>query len=174
MLVDMQDWRVVYHFKDTDVDSIQQITLYKGKRYAVVAAADWLYSPTIIIDKGTKSEYRADGYMLEDMRGVEHPFPLPLVKFYNATSRLIPLSEKDLDNVVLFMRQHAGSQVRVSVHTKGNDDSQCYDLSMNRAISIRNYIVEQGIDASRILISAYGNKEYKKGGNPVEVEIRFQ
>ena len=45
---------------------------------------------------------------------------------------------------------------------------------MNRAISIRNYIVEQGIDASRILISAYGNKEYKKGGNPVEVEIRFQ
>ena len=173
-VVDMQDWRVVYHFKDTDVDSIQQITLYKGKRYAVVAAADWLYSPTIIIDKGTKSEYRADGYMLEDMRGVEHPFPLPLVKFYNATSRLIPLSEKDLDNVVLFMRQHAGSQVRVSVHTKGNDDSQCYDLSMNRAISIRNYIVEQGIDASRILISAYGNKEYKKGGNPVEVEIRFQ
>ena len=172
-VVDIHDKRIVQHFTDDDLDSIQAFRLYKGKEYALVADVDWMFVPTIKVGSMVNG-LTMEGFTLDELRERKEPLPLSLVGFYGATSRLVPLAARELDNVVRFMRQHAGSSVQIFVHANGSDDRQCYNLSLNRAISIRNYLVQQGVDAVRVYVSAYGNMLYKKGQHPVEVEVSFQ
>jgi outer membrane protein OmpA-like peptidoglycan-associated protein len=56
---------------------------------------------------------------------------------------------------------------------EGNDSRESYDLSMQRANAVRNYMIEQGIDDSRVRISAYGNIRYRSSGVSGGVEVRF-
>lgn len=171
-VVELHDKRTVQQINDQELDSLQPIILYKGKTYALVSDADWMYVPTLMVTDNA-NHLTMEGFTYDELRQRKEPLPLPLVKFYGSTSRLEPLSGRELDNIVRFMRQHAGSRIRVTVHAKGNDDLQCYNLSLNRATSIRNYLVEHGIDSSRVLLTAYGNMMYKKSQKPHEVEITF-
>ena len=172
-VVDIHDKRIVQHLTDDDIDSIQTFRLYKGKEYALVADVDWIFVPTINVSS-MEGGLTMEGFTLDELRERKDPLPLPLVGFYGSTSRLLPLAGRELDNVVRFMRQHAGSRVKVTVNTSGTDDRQCYDIAMSRAMSIRNYMVKQGIDADRIVVTAYGNMMFKKGLKPAQVEIAFQ
>ena len=172
-VVDIKTMQITQHYADNELDSVQSIRLYKGKPFALVPDADWIYVPTLVVGSDVAAVVM-DGYTLDDLREKKEPLPLPMVGFYGHTSRLVPLAKRELDNVVRFMRQHAGSSVSVAVHVTGSDDRQCYNMALNRAMSIRTYLSEQGIDPSRVRISAYGNMMYKKGLKPSEVEISFQ
>ena len=172
-VVDISAKRIAAHLTDDELDSVQPLRLYKGKTYALVPDADWMFVPTLIVNSSATA-LAMEGYMMEELRQRKEPLPLPLVQFYGSTSRLVPLAKRELDNVVRFMRQHAGSRVTISVHTQGDDERQCYNMTLNRAMSIRNYLSEQSIDPSRVHISAYGNMMYKKGLKPSQVEIAFQ
>ena len=171
-VVDLGARQTVQHYTDDNLDTLQPFRLLKGKAYAIVPDADWIYVPTLIVGSNATSA-AMEGFTLEELRERKEPISLPLVGFHGSTSRLLPLAGRELDNVVRFMRQHAGSRVNVTVNTNGTDDRQCYDIAMSRAISIRNYLAKQGIDADRIFVTAHGNIKYKKGLSPKEVEISF-
>ena len=173
-IIDPRDRKTVQRLNDHQLDTLLPVTLYTGNPYVALFTADWLYIPALRIDGSTAATLSVDGYTIDELRQLTDPIPLALVGFYNGTSRLLPLAERELDNVVLFLRQHAGCKVTVSVHVDGNDDRRCYDLSLNRAKSIRNYIASQGIDIGRVDISAYGNLKYKQGLAPSPTEILFR
>lgn len=171
-LVPLSGQQVQQH-TDWGVDTAQTYQLYKGKAYAVMAQADWLYVPTLYIDGLANGTLHMQGLSLDSLRHMTSPMPLVLVRFVGSTAKLIPVAEKELKNLASYMRQHANAKIEVTVNVDGSDDKACYDLSMARAMAIRTFLVANEIDASRIRLSAYGNHAYKSQPHPAEVSLRF-
>ena len=169
-LVEPRQQEVFYRFDENQIDSLQSFPLYCGMTYALIAEADWVYIPTLIIKDGEKNIAALEGYTLEQLK---EPVPLPLTEFRDNTAQLLPLAKLELRVLAQFIQQHARCQVELLVHTDGVDDKAAYALSLQRATAIRNYMVGCGIDADRIHLSAYGNVAYKQGLSPSPVTVRF-
>ena len=171
-LVPLNGQQVLQH-TDWGADSAMAYRLYKDKEYVVMAQADWLYVPALYIDGHTRGPLSLTGYSLDSLRRSQTLLPLRLVRFVGSTARLLPMAEKELKNLVAYMRQHANANIEVTVNVNGRDDKACYDLSMARAMAIRTFLVANDIDADRIHLAAYGNHAYKGEGHPAEVCLRF-
>lgn len=168
-------WRnhVAEHLKDRDVDTMLNYNLYKGKDYAIMAEADWFYVPTLIIDAEESGQLEMRKYSMEELKQLKSPLPLRLVRFFDGTPRLLPLAEAELRHLGRYMQQRTATRVKINVHVPGTDDQQCYDLATERAKAMRAFLVDYGVDASRIRIEAYGNVAFKKGESPFEVSVAF-
>ena len=70
---------------------------------------------------------------------------------------LRPESIPQLDRVVKFMRDNPTVSVEIGGHTdsKGSDEYNI-NLSQGRAEAVVNYVIEQGVDYSRIIAKGYG------------------
>ncbi len=70
---------------------------------------------------------------------------------------LRPESYKELNKLVKFLKDNPKIRIEISAHTddRGSDEYN-YKLSENRAKSVREYLISQSIDASRITSKGYG------------------
>ncbi|MEM8906250.1 MAG: OmpA family protein [Bacteroidota bacterium] len=72
----------------------------------------------------------------------------------NTTSFLV------LDEIYEFMDEHQGLRVEIRGHTNGNCDTAfCDKLSLARARAVANYLIEKGIDRSRLKYKGYGKRK---------------
>ncbi len=83
------------------------------------------------------------------------------IYFEYAKATITQESEKELDKIVFALEKFPAMVIRIESHTdsRGKDDYNL-DLSDKRAKATRDYIIEKGIDANRIL-SAIGYGETK-------------
>ena len=158
---------------DRQLDTLALFSLYRGKPYALLAEADWLYVPTIIVVGGKQDSVAIDGYTLDQLRALPEPLPLPLTIFYGGTAQMQPTALQELKVLAQFMQQHASCQIELELNVEGSDDQLAYNLSLLRATAVRNYIVACGISADRVHLSAYGNVAYKQGRRVAPVTVRF-
>ncbi len=83
---------------------------------------------------------------------------LDKVQFHLNKASLTPASHEILDQVAATLRDnpHVG-QIRIEGHTDhlGND-AWNQDLSERRAITVRNYLIAQGVDAKRLVAKGFG------------------
>jgi outer membrane protein OmpA-like peptidoglycan-associated protein len=124
------------------------------------------------------------------------------VKFFNNAALLTPGSERELDELYAMMEENQGYHIRLHGHTNGNEprdivslgDSKNFfgpdvanakthgtakDLSLMRADLVKAYLVNKGIDGSRISVKGEGGTQmiFESGGtlagmnDRVEVEI---
>jgi cytochrome c oxidase subunit 2 len=82
---------------------------------------------------------------------------LVYVNFETGSAELTPLSRYELDNLVSTMKQYPNLVIEVNGHTDntGNADSNLV-LSQNRADAVKNYVVENGVEESRMRAIGYG------------------
>ena len=178
-LVEISSQATSNHLIDRQVTPLQTYKVHRSGQYAVVVEADWFYVPTLFIDsaqqgeKTTLQEYEMRKYSLDELKSMEQPLALPLVHFYDGTASLLPLAQVELRMLGHFMQQRMASNLHIEVRAEGTDDKDSYDLSLQRAKAVRTFLVDYGIDASRITIAAYGNADYKKGLAANEVEVKF-
>ncbi len=178
-LAELSTQSTSHHLTDRQLDTVQTYRLYKGEDYAVMVEADWFYVPTLFIGKdvqeatAVQEPYKMRSYSWEELKDMEEPIDLPLVRFYDGTARLLPLGEVELRMLGHYMQQRTISKIEVAVRVEGTNDQACYDLSLERAQAVRSFLVEYGVSPSRIRLSAYGNVDFKKGLKKNEVEVRF-
>jgi len=69
-------------------------------------------------------------------------------------------SKKDLDNVSYYLQNNNGHKVRLEGHTDahGSNDYNDY-LSYSRVMRAKRYLIDSGIDAPRVLINQYGERQ---------------
>ena len=86
------------------------------------------------------------------------------------SSNLRDESEKELDKLVEFMKDNAAIKIELSSHTDSRGSgSYNQNLSQRRAESAAEYIIANGISASRIVPVGYGeNKLLNKCKNGVK------
>lgn len=142
---------------------------------------------TIILPKAKKGDY----------------IDFKSVAFFKNTSVLQPESQNELDGVVNLMKESPKYKIRIHGHCNGNQDRESYlmgtstnffamdptanqkititskELSLARAETVKAYLVQQGINASRISTKGEGGRIpiYPEGGTLGEyndrVEIEF-
>lgn len=82
------------------------------------------------------------------------------VQFLYARDILAPTSQKVVNKVVAFLKVHKNAKMEIAGHTD-SDGSKKNNLilSQKRAKSIKSYMVNQDIHASRLLAVGYGESE---------------
>jgi outer membrane protein OmpA-like peptidoglycan-associated protein len=126
------------------------------------------------------------------------------VSFFKNTSVLQPESQDELDGVVNLMKENAKYKIRIHGHCNGKQDRESYlmgtatnffamdpsgnkkitisskELSLARAETVKAYLIQQGIEASRITTKGEGGKIplYPEGGTLGQyndrIEIEFE
>jgi len=94
-----------------------------------------------------------------DLRGCELQEDLSLesVVFSTGTADLSGASIATLNNIARIMRENPNLEFEVGGHTDDRGDYQFnLNLSEQRAQAVRNYLVDQGIDANRLTARGYG------------------
>jgi len=82
------------------------------------------------------------------------------VNFESGSAKLTPDSLAILDQVAVSLRDWPNVRVEIGGHTDSNGkESENMSLSQARAESVRDYLVSQGIDDSRLVAKGYGESE---------------
>lgn len=84
---------------------------------------------------------------------------LPTAQFESNKSALLPSSHQELEDLIILMTQKPDMMIEVLGHTDSIGDlEKNIRLSMDRATSVKNYLVHGGISAERIKTSGHGPK----------------
>ncbi|MCB0669173.1 MAG: OmpA family protein [Saprospiraceae bacterium] len=77
--------------------------------------------------------------------------------FMRGNERILSGSYSELDRLASILRQHPKIQVNINGHTDNvGDQWALYELSENRAIAVKQYLVRSGIESYRIKTKGYG------------------
>ncbi|MBK8502333.1 MAG: OmpA family protein [Saprospiraceae bacterium] len=77
--------------------------------------------------------------------------------FMRGNDRILSGSYSELDRLAQILEQHSNIQVNINGHTDNIGDSWAlYQLSENRAIAVKRYMVQSGIPSFRIKTKGYG------------------
>ena len=98
----------------------------------------------------------------------EAPAPAPTPKSYVIkgvnfefdSAKLTADSTAALDDVLKILKRHEDLQVEIAGHTDSSG-AEAYNqkLSERRAKAVRDYLVENGIDAARLSVKGYGESD---------------
>ena len=88
----------------------------------------------------------------------EPPPPLHFLLYFESDSvQLLPASVQQMPEIVAAIHQRAPTRISVVGHsdTRG-DKAYNLDLSMRRALAVKQQLVEQGVDGSSMDVSSHG------------------
>lgn len=98
---------------------------------------------------------------------------MPMIYFDFDKSNIRPDAQLELDKIVAFMNEYPEVNIEIGSHTdsRGNDYYNL-GLSEKRAQATRNYIMDMGIDASRLSAKGYGETQLINNcGNTAEKSL---
>jgi outer membrane protein OmpA-like peptidoglycan-associated protein len=82
------------------------------------------------------------------------------LKFEATKSELTEAHKKILDQVVLFLKEKPQLVVKVVGHTNTiADPSRANELSTKRAESVKNYLIKNGVEKTRVSAEGYGKRD---------------
>lgn len=94
------------------------------------------------------------------------------VTFKAGSAELVPSSLKTLNAAIAGLKRNPKAKIEVEGHTSSDGSVELnQQLSEDRANSVRNYMIEQGIDADRVTAVGYGPSR-PKGDNSTEAGRR--
>lgn len=141
-------------------DGAFNIVLPYDKNYSIRATADHFFaiSENLNLDSLVKEGYKVihkDLYLVPIEIG--QIVRLNNVFFDFDKWDLRPESYVELNHVVKLLKENPAIEIEMSAHTdsKGSDEYN-FKLSDNRAKSVREYIISQGISETRIISQGYG------------------
>lgn len=102
-----------------------------------------------------------DTKLIESLKDATTGFSIELPKIYFAfnQSELLPSSYSALEKLSQLLKKHKGLEIEIRGHTD-NIGSNWYNkrLSVDRAEAVYQFLIESGIDESRLKYHGFGNK----------------
>ncbi|HLT92309.1 MAG TPA: OmpA family protein [Woeseiaceae bacterium] len=97
-----------------------------------------------------------------DVRGCEirEQIELPGVNFETNSDRLVAGTEAALDDAAATLKRYPDIYVEVAGHTDSDGAAEYNEgLSLRRALTVRDYLVRQGVEAERLSVRGYGESQ---------------
>ena len=161
-LIDIETSEVVVNSESDPEDGSFLVTLPVDHEYALNVSKDkyLFHSEHFALPKQDvlTEPYRMD-VALQPIKFGEKVV-LKNVFFETASFALLPESKVELNKLVAFMENNATIRIEIGGHTDNvgtAEDNQ--SLSENRAKSVRNYIIDNGVSADRIDYRGYGETQ---------------
>ncbi|MBP5547052.1 MAG: hypothetical protein J6X59_07260 [Bacteroidales bacterium] len=149
------------------------LNVHRDRRYAVIGDAGLLFVPAVVFVAGSQERQSLRGYTFADLVRMDRPLPLEAVSFDTQATVLTPVAQLQLAQLARFLQHHPSAVAEFCIDVVGMDDIQCYNRSVEQGVAIRDFLTLNGIDASRVIVSPYGNVNTKKQGRP-GVSVRFR
>ncbi len=94
------------------------------------------------------------------------------IDFAKDVIELTPEQNKKLDEIVSMLKQNRDERLNIVAYASNPEDknSSARRVSLKRAVAVRQYIADAGIDVSRINVQAMGNADGKKLVDRVEIQ----
>jgi outer membrane protein OmpA-like peptidoglycan-associated protein len=149
------------------------IILPPGKNYSITyEAVDYLYQSDNINISDTSAYQVIDRPVLLEPLSVGQKITVRNIFFNSGSSVLAPESKTELDKLVKIMTDYPKLILEIAGHTDAaGSDELNQKLSEQRAQAVADYLIQNGIDKSRIRTVGYGEKQpiaqnYNKDGSP--------
>jgi OOP family OmpA-OmpF porin len=82
------------------------------------------------------------------------------VNFQSNSAKLTPDSVQVLDHVAFYLKDSSGVRVEIEGYTDSTgDESHNLELSQERADAVRECLISQGVDGSRLVAKGYGESD---------------
>ncbi len=135
-----------------------KIVLPTGKKYGCISQLEGFYSIHENIDSrdlSTYTELKRDLYMSPIEKG--EVIRLNNIFFDFAKATIQQESYSELNRVVELMKNNSLLHIQINGHTDNvGDDASNMTLSKNRAQAVVDYLVQKGIDKTRLLSKGFG------------------
>lgn len=96
------------------------------------------------------------------------------IQFYGNQAKFLPQASGDLKALLVFMDINESVKIEVEGHVNGPNQRNTKDyqqLSEDRAKAVKDYLIENGIDATRIASVGYGNTQMLHPNPKSEAEM---
>lgn len=141
------------------------VPLQPERTYRIIIERDDYHSDSVSINTVGLTEnttFEREFFLLErdpviEVIAMNEPIRLSNIYYDFDDDRILPEAESDLNYLYELMVDHSDMVIELSSHTdsRGND-AYNMDLSQRRANSAKQYLVNKGIDPSRIKAVGYG------------------
>lgn len=173
-IVDIATQKPVNSNQTVERESSWQGNFYVGKQYAFYPYCEGLFIPGSLFSTSSDITlkpvaYTADSLVLLSASSIE--LPLPAIVFDSNSAVIKTSSLYELGHLANFLQRNPSTSIELVVDVDGSDDIACFDLSQRRGQATRDALVSNGINADRIIISAYGNSRSKRNGNISSVSM---
>lgn len=144
------------------------ITVPNNKDFALYAEKEgyMFYSKNIFMDSLTLSK---DGFLIVELEKIKAgTFILENIFFEKSKSDLKSSSIVELEKVLKLLEITPTIKIEISGHTDsdGDDDSNL-ELSINRAKAVVNWLIDNGVNTSRLTFKGYGETRPLVSNNTV-------
>jgi len=148
-----------------------ETTLTKQTHNAIINIASKGYMLTSIPIKVTKNKVAVNKEVFLEEIKIGEKVNLKKIQFYGASPRFLPTAKSALTALLSFMQLNENVKIEIEGHVNGPGQRNSKDyqvLSDNRAKAVKNYLIENGIDANRLSFIGYGNTQmlFPKANNP--------
>ncbi|MFN5318365.1 MAG: OmpA family protein [Bacteroidia bacterium] len=132
--------------------------------------SDYLPTPRVVHD----TVYIKDGQQIKELGDTAllrktDVIELPNVQFYTNSSKLLPYSIKSIQELADYMNKHLNLQALIKGHTDDVGDAAAnLALSQQRAETVRQIMINLGVDAERIEAKGYGETQPKTRDQTIE------
>jgi len=154
----LPDGREIGHARSNPKTGVYKIVLPVGQKYGFLAVADSFVAINEHLDLRKSKKYEE---ILKDLYlvPIEHGQTVSLnnIFFDFAKYELLPESFSELNRVVAFLKGNPDINIELRGHTCDiGSEKNNYVLSNNRAHSVQEYLLSNGIPPERIISKGYG------------------
>lgn len=150
-----------FQMQNTDEKGEAMFYVMLNRNYAfTVAEPGYLYTSKFINQNKANSISEPDVLEIE-LQPIEIGAEVQLYNIYFETDsfRILPQSESELQNVVAFLKNNTKLKIEIQGHTDSSGNAENNKLlSENRAKSVVDYLVKNGITKNRLSFRGYGDK----------------
>jgi len=155
-----EQFLIIGNFSGNDSTESVKIEVREGKSLMLGSSA-YYYIDDVSVVPETKQPAVADSLEIKTPT-LNEVYVLKHIQFQLNSYELLPSSLKELNELVLILKKNATWRIELSGHTddQGSDEFN-FTLSQNRAKSVGDYLVKNGIETARIKTQGFGKQKPK-------------